>query len=312
MDDGITRGVSINELLFYMFKHIRGMIILALTIAVLSGVILILRNYVNDSQDVTAQSSKLEIDDARKNILDKQAELYLDFWENGYKDDSISTADRIIAGYQSELIRKSLADDEKIYFNKQVGLNESDSEKDTVADATEKRRPLSSIIILALGLGIVTTVVVYTIKCIISPELPSGSFFRDRYGLSFIPWGCGEANSGSRSSEEISDLLKAEIEGRDLNEVFVTGTIFDDNDKNLISMIENVMKDMGVKTTAIEMDVLNAEVIRSVKRAGMVILIEHLYVSSIREIDDEIKMIKDNAGDITTKAILKNSTGRIK
>ncbi len=162
MKNNSSNGVSIQEVIEYLIAHIKAVIVWIVIIAVLSFIGL----YIKNTSIVSQQESTIqkEPEQYRKEEIDKLADLYVEFWDTGYNDQSVPAAERVSAGYEAEMIRRYLTEDELEYFNRKIGAEEVA----TPAGEDSSGRSLISMIILAVGFGAVVTIGVSMFMCVLS------------------------------------------------------------------------------------------------------------------------------------------------
>ncbi len=308
-----TYGVSLIELARYLKRHLNGVIIYTLIVSVLSGGVIYALSDVLAKPEVeytpgqnVSTTPASELDDNRKAQIDKYYELYNEYWQSGYNDENVPSAQRTMAGYQVESLIKSLSEQEREYFNEKLGITPTPTMPPTDIDAVENA--LSDVfsigkIILLLGFGMIVSCGYYTIKCVMSKELLSVNFFRDRYQIDYIPWSDIE-KKGFKSSEEVAELINAIIEGIGISRVFITGTEFGECDSTLAQAIERLVSQRGIEVVYAKMDPCDAQIIRNIKNANIAIVVEHVPESKVDRIDEEMRAFSEYHKDIKVKAIL--------
>ncbi len=159
-------------------------------------------------------------------------------------------------------------------------------------------------VILLIGLGGIVSCGYYILRCIMSTDLLSVEFFRDRYELDFIPWSDNAVKKRVKTKEEIAEFLKIAVEDSGITDVFITGTEFDERDLQLAELITILLKEHGVCVGKARMDTCDKDVVKSVKKAGMIIVVEHVLGSKVPAIDEEMRFVAQYGPGATVKVVL--------
>ncbi len=225
---------------------------------------------------------------------------------------------RHLMGFIIILILVSAASGSFLYYTnyasearREAKLKEqTESAEDVDSSTSQELAPPRSpavIVLLSVGFGFVAAFAACLVSCVFSKKLQSKGIFTDRYGIRPILWGKRGAGRRCMPDDEVAKYIRLEVEDTDVRSIFVTGTVFDDADKALADMIGDSVRDIGITVEAEHMDAYSADSVRYIRRADIIIVIEHVMGSYLDDMDDEMHLISVNKNSSDIRVILRSA-----